>query len=207
LLLELAIAMSIIGVISGFFIKKTIAANRALRIQITKNNMETVVMALASYVSKHSRLPRPAADKTGYENNASVDAELASFVGYIPFNTLGISAKTASDGEARLLIYIVESSLTSSFDTIYEGSLFSSSYFCYPITNPKIFINELKDSPDIVAFVIDTADNFPKISNKIIIAMAPYTLWMSRDMILMKYLKDAPCRAKKTSNSENDNSY
>jgi hypothetical protein len=192
----LAIAISIIGLISGFFIKKTIAANRALRVQITKNNMETVTMALASYVTNERRLPRPAADKNGYENNAS-GQDLSNFVGYVPFNTLVIPAKTALDGEAKPLIYVVEPFLASNFDSVYEENLFPSSYFCYPVVDPKIFIHELTNLSDIVAFAIDTADNFPKISDKITITISKNTAWISRDMILMKYLKNPPCKAKK----------
>jgi type II secretory pathway pseudopilin PulG len=194
LLLELAIAVSIIGLISGFFIKKTISANRAMRLQITKNNIETVTMALASYVANERRLPRPAADKNGDENNAS-EQDLSNFVGHVPFNTLAIPAKTALDGEAKPLIYIVEPNLTSNFDAIYEGNLFSSSYFCYPIADPKISVSRLTNLPDIIAFAIDTADNFPNISDKITITASKNTVWVSRDMILMKYLKNPPCRA------------
>ncbi|MDR2067781.1 MAG: hypothetical protein LBP41_02215 [Holosporaceae bacterium] len=205
LLLELAIVISIIGLISGFFIKKTIAANSALRIQITKNNIETVTMALASYVANQHRLPRPAADRNGYENSVVDYQDLSNFVGYVPFNTLGIPAKTALDGEAKPLIYAVEPSLTNNFGAIYEENL-SSDYFCYPVVDAKIFINELTNLPDIVAFSIDTADNFPKISDKITITISKNTIWISRDMILMKYLKNPPCKAKKqpVAPSQND---
>jgi hypothetical protein len=116
----------------------------------------------------------------------------------VPFNTLGISAKSALDGNLQPLIYIVEVSLTSNFSNIYEtSSLGSAGYFCSPITAPTISISELKNPQmDIVAFVIDTKDNYPSISdgNIITVTSSKNTFWISRDMFLIKYLKNCPCK-------------
>jgi hypothetical protein len=60
--------------------------------------------------------------------------------------------------------------------------------------DPKISIVGRQNSPDVVAFVIDTRNNFPMVSDKISVTISPNTVWMSRDMILMKYLKCPPCR-------------
>lgn len=59
LLLEIAIGISVIGLISGFFLTRGIAINRAAREQKTKNNIEVVTSALASYLATNKRLPRP----------------------------------------------------------------------------------------------------------------------------------------------------
>lgn len=60
LLLEIAIALSVIGLISGFFVSKSITMGRVARERKTKNNIEIVTAALASYLAIHKRLPRPA---------------------------------------------------------------------------------------------------------------------------------------------------
>jgi hypothetical protein len=192
LLLEMAMVISIIGLISGFFISKTIIANRMKRENVTKNNLDIVVMALASHVANHHRLPRPSLNNDGLES--AVGENLANHMGYVPFNTLGIPTKTALDGDARPLIYVVEPFLTTNFVNIYETELDQNSNFCHPILDPKISISGRNAAADVVAFVIDTKDNMPAISNKIYVTVSKNTVWVSRDMILMKYLKGPPAK-------------
>jgi hypothetical protein len=190
-LLEVAIALSIFGLISGFFITKTIVANKAVRSQITKNNIDTIAIALASFVANNNRLPRPTFDNSGKELTES-DASLSNFVGKIPFCTLGISAKTALDGRGKPLIYIVEPALTSEFPSIHGNGV--GTCFCDCCTS-SIYVDnvpELRWNP--IAFVIDTADNYPAISEKISVKVSSNTHWISRDMLLMQYLKSGPCK-------------
>ena len=186
--------MSIFGLISGFFISKTITASRAMRFQITKNNISTVSLALASFVASNNRLPRPAQDNSGYES-AESSSSLLNFVGRIPYYTLGISAKTTLDGTGKPLVYIVEPVLTSNFPSIHGNAM--DSCFCDGYTS-SIYVDKiptLKWNP--VAFVIDTADNQPTISEKINVVVSTNTHWISRDMLLMQYLKSGPCRKEK----------
>jgi type II secretory pathway pseudopilin PulG len=193
ILLEIAIAISIIGLISGFFITKTIAAGRALRVQITKNNIETIIIALSSFVANHSRLPRPSLNDKGYENSAP-ETNLHNFVGRIPFGTLGIPAKITLDGNGRPLLYIVEPYLTFNFASIYE-KVMENNCFCHGIPSPNIMINNIRNLlPDVVALVIDTDDNQPTISETIRVTVSKYTNWISRDRLLMQYLKNCPCK-------------
>jgi hypothetical protein len=187
--------MSVIVLISGFFITKTIMANRIMRSQITKNNIETVTAALSSYLANYNRLPLPAHDSNGYERKDPT-SDLAHYVGCVPYNTLGMSAKSALDGETKPLIYIVEPCLTAGFSGVYEKSEFGGEqYFCYPFVDSKIEIEKITKLPDIIAFVIDTNENYPAISGKISVTALKNTFWITRDMLLIKYLKNCPCKA------------
>jgi hypothetical protein len=189
ILLEIAIALSVIGLISGFFITKTIAANRAMRAQATRNNIETVTVALASFLANENRLPRPSSNSGGNEGPATDD--LAGFSGAVPFRAIGIPPKVAADGNGKPLIYTVEPALTGNFPAIYERGV--DVCFCCGI-RPRLSVagmQPLRWNP--IAFVIDTRDNPPKISDQIYIAISKNTVWVFRDMLLMKYLKDSPC--------------
>jgi type II secretory pathway pseudopilin PulG len=193
LLLEIAIALSILGIISGFFITKTLTANRALRLQRTKNNIEITISALASYLASNNRLPRPSVGSDGMESK-----DVGCAMGHVPFRTLGISERNSLDGNARPLIYIMEPWLSDSFGSIYEGGNFSDKYFCRDVALQNRRIEILGQTPsttgDMLAFALDTSDNRPTISGeKIIIKPATNTVWIYRNMLLIHHLKCAPC--------------
>jgi hypothetical protein len=191
LLLEIAVALSIIGLISGFFITKTILTGKIMREQTTKNNIMTVTVALAAFVANNYRLPRPSTDGNGRENSESD----MTCVGKIPYRTLGISAKNTVDGNGRPLIYIVEILLTLKSEQIYDSAVNMARCFCEGIFDPKISVDKIDDTDteSPIAFVIDTEDNPPTISGKICVTASKNTFWISRDMLLMQYLKNSPC--------------
>ncbi|MDR1236492.1 MAG: hypothetical protein LBJ96_05825, partial [Holosporaceae bacterium] len=188
-LLEIAIAVSIIGLVSGFFVTKMITTGKIMRDQITKSNIETVSIALASFVANNQRLPRPSVDESGDEKNTPE----MTYVGKVPFHTLGIPMKSAADGNGKPLIYIVEATLTSDSDSIYSTPALTPC-FCKGIPNPKILIKGMEDFKNgIIAFVIDTDDNPPTLSGEIRVKISKNTFWISRDGILMRFLKNSPC--------------
>ena len=184
ILLELAVGISVLAVISGFVIRKTMSATKGMQAQITKVNIDTIVVSLASFVANNNRLPRPAENGTGVEGSANIKC------GYVPYKTLGISEKIAKDGTGKLLIYAVEPILTQNFERIYWDE-FAAPCFCQEIIYPQIKINQ-NSSKNVIAFVIDTQK--PEISDRDIkIHPTANTTWISRDMLLMKYLKNSPC--------------
>lgn len=206
LLLEIAIALSIIGMISGFFITKSMTMARAAREQRTKSNIEIVAAALASYLAIHKRLPLPATlgrnRRKGLEN-----LESRRMVGTVPYNTLGISERNAVDGRGRPLVYVVNPELTDQFDSMYFDPnkvgefLELPKFFCDSSILPRIKIAGHPENGDIVAFVIDTADNIPQKlgeggeerSASILVKPGPNTLWIRRNFLLIHYLKGCPC--------------
>lgn len=192
LLLEIAIGISVIGLISGFFLTRGIAINRAAREQKTKNNIEVVTSALASYLATNKRLPRPSSpERKGLESESADTA-----VGTVPFNTLGIAERCAIDGNGRPLIYVVEPALADVCEAIYfdPNWMFPPKYFCNSAIISKIKIKSNAKNDDIVSFVIDTADNPPQISDEnIIISPSIHTFWVRRNFFLIHYLKGCAC--------------
>ena len=169
-------------------------ANRAIRVQTTKNNIEYVKTALAAYLANYHRLPRPSHDTSGQESAAAARS-LAAFVGTVPYATLGIAKKYAQDGNAKPLIYIVEPMLTADFDSLYETTIIDAE-FCRGIAAPSIEIQGVRNLlPDVIAFVIDTQT--PQITDKITVKPTADTNWVSRDIFLMQYLKNVPCKKEK----------
>ncbi len=198
LLLEIAIGISVIGLISGFFLTRGIAINRVAREQKTKNNIEVVTSSLASYLATNKRLPRPSSPgKKGIESEVADKA-----IGTVPFNTLGIAERCTIDGNGRPLIYIVEPALTEIHESIYFDSskILISKCFCDSSFLPKIKIKSNEKNDDIVAFVIDTIDNPPITTSDEAIVVSPsvHTFWARRNFFLIHYLKGSACEKEKT---------
>ena len=196
ILLEIAVGISILAIISGLFIRKSMAANKYVREQLTKSNIETVAMSLASFVANNKRLPRPSETNDGVES----DSPNAKF-GYVPYVTLGISATVAKDGNLQPLVYIVEPALTANYSQIYEDN-FDSRVFCSYIHAPKISVRENSNrenfdsqnsNNNVIAFAIDTKDHKNSVGETIILRPTSHTFWVTRDVLLMKYLKNSPC--------------
>lgn len=206
LLLEIAIALSVIALISGFFVSKSVTMGRIERESRTKNNIEIVTAALASYLAMHKRLPRPAvfdAFSTSYVSGHRGCESTGCVIGAVPYNTLGISEKNVLDGKGRPLVYAVHPELTDHFDSIYfdqnkmRDLLELPKFFCDSTILSRIKIESFLENSDIVAFVIDTIDNPPKIvgdeGGVIIVRPGPNTFWIRRNFLLIHYLKGCPC--------------
>ena len=194
ILLEIAVGISVLAIISGFIVKKAMTTNKYVRERVTKSNIDTVVISIASFVANNQRLPRPA------KTNNGIESDYANIkFGYIPYKTLGISSTIAKDGNKKDFIYIVEPELTKNYTKIY-GDEFDINIFCKNIRIPQIVIHE---SPcnDAIAFAIDTRDHKNVIEETITIYPTAHTFWISRNMLLMKYLKSSPCLSENSQQS------
>ena len=186
ILLEIAAAIAVLGVLSGALIRKNLVMNKSMKIQVTKNNINTVAISLAAFVAQNKRLPRPAADFNGVESSSHIIS------GYIPYKTLGISDKTAKDGFLKPLTYIVEPALADSNSRIFD-EMFPEDCFCKSIISPTISMHDVNPS-DIIAFAIDTENHKHSITaSSARLKPTEYTFFLTRDMLLMKYLQIAPC--------------
>ncbi len=195
ILLEIAIGIAILAVISGAMIRKIIITKKSMNEQVTKANIDTVVIALASFVASNRRLPRPALDENGVESVQNCS------IGFVPYKTLGLSERIAKDGRLNFLVYIVEPSLTNS-SRIYENDIENNS-FCNSVVMPYIKFNSNLSS-DIIAFVIDIKEHKNIIHEQYIkIQPSEYTIWITRNVLLMKYLKNSPCERENPNNVTN----
>ena len=116
-LLEVAIVLCIIGIISGIGIPALNNFLKYQKIRKTEDHIEQIIQSLASYVLTNNRLPCPAKPAaSGAENGISEENCLFSdtFIGLVPYRTLGIPEKIAKDGYHNWITYAVNLPLTNS---------------------------------------------------------------------------------------------
>jgi type II secretory pathway pseudopilin PulG len=115
LLVELALALVILGIILGPSLIAFRHYQRFQQVQATKKNQETVFRSLAHYLSLHGCLPYPAdPEKRGVSQGmASFERwKTNRYVGTVPYRTLGIAESSAKDGYHQWMTYAVDPSLT-----------------------------------------------------------------------------------------------
>ena len=181
-LLEIAIAVAILGLISGFFVMKMTMTNRLMRNQITKTNIEICAVALAAHVANYYHLPKP------------IHSEPSSpYIGRVPYTKLGINEKDTKDGRGKYLTYIVEPLLTNESNECIEEKDFVPCFCQRSAAHGLIMGNDSQ----MLAFVLDESGKIPPINEdgEIIIRNNAHTFVITRDMLLMKYLKMPPCRS------------
>lgn len=184
LLFEIAIGISIMGVITGGVMSYFSISNKAIRGKITRDNIETVVMAISSFLANNHKLPKPARDCNGIADKGSGEAK------FVPYVTLGITKKMASDGNNRPLYYVVEPELTEETEGIYDEETGNS--FCRGIVSN--LLNVTSFSKGTVAFVVDNLEcNLSFSDANINVIPTENGMCISRDILLMKYLKGGPC--------------
>lgn len=109
-LLEVALVLSILGVISAYAIPVLLQTRAAARWRETDAKIESVMYALASYAQVQQRLPNPA-DPAAIGDSAG-DEQRGRTTGILPYRTLGLQASDAKDGFHHWLSYSVSQSLT-----------------------------------------------------------------------------------------------
>lgn len=198
LLIEAAFFICILSVLLSTSIKKMHIIREERSNEITKQNYETIKIAIASFLSKKNRIPHPSNDMlTGIESPITKR-------GYIPYKTLGIERRVTVDGHGKPIWYIPNIDLTKDFKYINydkqnnDVEFNEDQYFCHSITsnNLKVRLSDGQTlSEDVViAFVISSDENHSEH-----IQVGTSTTWLSRDELLIRYLKTAPCRECKKS--------
>jgi hypothetical protein len=139
--LELAIGLGILGIISVFLFPIANFCFSYYKDQVTKENQTKVCKAITSYLSANNSLPLPSISTDGLENN------LNTFVGIIPFKTIGLSEKNAKDGYGNWFTYMVHPKLSTKglkgFVYKKDTSIYDKSeYFC-EIFRGEIFLEGL----------------------------------------------------------------
>ena len=113
----------------------------------TAAHQEQIMEALGAYVLANMRLPCPAANTSG-------QSEPGTNIGYVPYQTLGISEKIAKDGQHHWMTYAVQPSLASSNIMFVQSSsgflMDSQSIFCAAKALGTLTINNDKNEPCVV---------------------------------------------------------
>lgn len=111
-LLEIAIVLIIVGLISSLTFPILTASLEAGRRQKTENHKERLFYCLAGYVLQNGHLPCPG-QLSDLPLGSAREKCLENHVGIIPFKTLGINQETAKDGFGNWFTYAVNPALTS----------------------------------------------------------------------------------------------
>lgn len=153
-LIEVAIALIVMGIITGFAVPLITSNYRLAQHHKTDNHREQIVAALAGYVLKNNRLPSPALTTQGI--GAQFCDRTETCVGYVPFTILGLPEKTAKDGYGNWFTYAVNPKLTNPKDHNIQNRV----VFC-SVSQDIIKIRNIHDhhsisvpSNDPIAFVL-----------------------------------------------------
>jgi prepilin-type N-terminal cleavage/methylation domain-containing protein len=117
-LLEMALVVAIIGVLTSIMIPSIRQSIQIQRIKKTQEHQEFVIKALAQYTLAHGHLPCPSNlnsttfTHTGHSNNGKAVHGCHNHIdglisGHIPYGDLQISSQYAKDGEHRWMQYTV----------------------------------------------------------------------------------------------------
>ena len=110
-LIEIALVLSILGVISAYAIPVLLQTRAAARWRETDAKIESVMYALAAYAQTEQRLPNPA-DPAATGDSAG-DEQPGRTTGILPYRTLGLQASDVKDGFHHWISYSVSPDLTS----------------------------------------------------------------------------------------------
>ncbi|MDR1910508.1 MAG: type II secretion system GspH family protein [Holosporales bacterium] len=102
-LLEVAIALMVLGVLSTVLLESTLIIQKRMQMHTTQERMEMILASLAAYTLRHSRLPAP--DKSAVQDENA-------YIGTVPYEELGLAPYMVRDGWNQPIIYAVEESLT-----------------------------------------------------------------------------------------------
>lgn len=159
-LLELAIALSILGVIAYMSMPLLGKLHHWQQARTTAMHQEQVIEALAAYVLTHQRLPCPATNTNG--DAAAICTVADSNIGFIPFRSLGISEKLAKDGHHHWMTYAIQPSLAYA-RLIYlqppELAIDPKTIFCATTADGALTIHNAQDesaikAPDFAAIIL-----------------------------------------------------
>ncbi len=133
-LIEMAIVLTIIGVMASFTLPLFLKQHERSKISLTRENQEAVLYSLAAYLLMAKEIPCPADPNArgadfGWARSTCTYSPQAC-VGIIPFRTLGLSESLAKDGFKRYMTYAIEPKVRNESLGFEEesGDVFSSFY-------------------------------------------------------------------------------
>lgn len=167
------------------------------RHEILRQNHDIIVHAIAAFLSRHNRLPKPSSNiSDGRESNTSS--------GFVPYYDLGVSRINALDGAGKPIYYTPNKDLVRQFKYInYDKEnndvlLDDSAYFCHKMSGNsiKLLFNK-KEEPvsneATIAFVLSSVQPYEK-GEFAYVDVSVNAFWITRDLLLMRHLKSSPCK-------------
>lgn len=107
------------GIIAASGLSLVGARVSAAQEKVTKEHQTFVLKSLANYLLSQKKLPCPSPDLKGFAKEQCKSPSEA--VGYIPFETLGLSSKVAQDGWGKVMRYGVHPKMADFTNGAVEG--------------------------------------------------------------------------------------
>lgn len=125
-LLEIAVVLLIVGLVTVFGAKLVGSITEGTRTRLTRQNIDTVKLALQAFIARTNRLPCPAVEALP-PGNANYGIEAATpgtcagtqaigtvaFRGVVPWKSLGMTTENAVDAWGNQITYVVTNSATN----------------------------------------------------------------------------------------------
>lgn len=147
-LIELAIVLIILGIITGFSLPLFSYHQQQARFTTTKARQEAVFYSLSAYLLLYNTLPCPAdpyATGVPFGQARLQCADHAQAVGIVPFRTLGLPEEMARDGFKRFFTYAVDPEVTSAQPAFEEEGLHST--YCSHRGGNRLVIQQATNVP------------------------------------------------------------
>ncbi len=120
-LLELSVALAVMGIVAASGLSLMGARVSAAQEKVTREHQTFVLKSLANYLLSQKKLPCPSPDLKGFAKERCESPNEA--VGYIPFETLGLSSRVAQDGWGKVMRYGVHPKMTNFTDGTNEDKV------------------------------------------------------------------------------------
>ena len=205
LLLQAVFAICALSIISAIGISKMKALRSQKKHETIQQNYEIIRCSISSFLFRNNRLPKPSISIIDGNENSYISS------GYLPYKSLGLPRTYATDNEGNAIYYTPHPELTRDFSYISDDldkdvKLDENASFCHAITENQIRLidsqNEIINGNFVIAFVLSDK---PVVNNEGIneIKITGYTYWITRDLLLTKYLKLPPCKCTNTAHHIN----
>ncbi|MEN8236246.1 MAG: type II secretion system protein [Pseudomonadota bacterium] len=111
-LIEVAIALTIIGIMVGYAVPTFMKYRQHKQFQVTRNHQEVILYSLASYLLSAKQIPCPADPaapaKTFGSARLMCTVPANKLIGIVPFRTLGLPESIVKDGFGRYFTYAID---------------------------------------------------------------------------------------------------
>lgn len=125
-LIEIAVVLLVLGLLTVYGARLVASIAEGTRTRVTRQNMESIKLAVQAYVARTGRMPCPAVEvltpadalfgveaPNGGTCTATQALDAVAFRGTVPWKTLGMTTDNAYDGWGNQITYVVSGPATN----------------------------------------------------------------------------------------------
>ena len=206
LMLEVVFAICVLSIVTAMGLSKMKMMRTQKKHETIQQNYEIIRCSISAFLFRNNRLPCPA------DSIASGCEQRNLRTGYVPYKTLCLPKNCVVDTDGNAIYYTPHPELTGNFlyinyDPDKDVQIDDSQSFCHTVrSNPIILTHNAVDEHGnfVIAYVL--SDKRPIDNGGLInIEVTEYTSWITRDLLLTRYLKMSPCKCIKPNTHININ--